>query len=335
MKSHNRIDVHHHILPDFYLAGLAEVGVKHSGGNVLGSWTPEQSLALMETAGIATAIMSVSEPGVYPIVHQSKEKGRALARKINEFMAEVHAQHPRQFGGFALLPFPDADGALKEMEYALDVLKLDGVALLSNYDDHILGDRYFDEFFDALNKRCGIFHIHPSIPPGNPARAEFMPVDFLVEFPFSTTRAAVNLIFSGTLDRCPNLKPILSHMGGTFPYLRFRIDDGFTRFVNKDTPFRLPVKPYVHEIWANLPKRIPEYFKQFYFDVALATDDICFHAVDRVAPGHALFGTDATLAFKGQPEFFAENVESYYTDDDQLYAVNRGNAEKLFPRFKA
>jgi predicted TIM-barrel fold metal-dependent hydrolase len=333
MKSHDRIDVHHHLLPDFYLSDLKSAGVTDSGGQVFRSWDSKQSLELMETAGVATAILSISEPALYPIVHKSVEKGCAVARKINELMADVHARFPKQFGGFAVLPFPDMDGAIKEMEYALDTLKLDGVGVLSNYGEHILGDRYFDEFFDELNKRCGIFHLHPSIPSGNPLRPEFVPIDFFQEFPFNTTRAATNLIFSGTLERCQNLKPILAHMGGTLPYLKFRLDDVFARLVKKDVPFNLPMKPYVHEAWANLPKSIADYFRRFYFDVALAADNICFRAVEEVSPGHTLFGTDAFFSLTNQPKLFAENVERYYTDDDQLSAVNRGNAEKLLPRF--
>lgn len=122
-------------------------------------------------------------------------------------------------------------------------------------------------------------------------------------------------------------------MGGTFPYLRFRLDDCFARTMEAK-PFRLPVEPHVHKAWAELPKRIADYMKRFYFDTALAADPICYSAVDEVAPGHMLSGTDAFFALQGQPRLFAENIERYYTDERQLYAVNRGNAEVLFPRFK-
>lgn len=333
MKVHNRIDVHHHFLPDFYLKALQDAGVTNSGGQLFTSWTPQKSLMLMQESGSTTAIVSISEPGLYPITYRNKQAARDLARKINEYTADLHEKYPQQFGGYAVLPLPDMEGSLIELEYALDDLKLDGVALLSNYGTHFLGDSRFNALFDAINERNGVFHVHPSVPPSELSRPEFMPIDFMQEFTFNTTRAAVNLIFSGTLERCQNLKPILAHMGGTLPYLRFRLDDCFEELGKHDIS-KLPLPPAVLDAWMSIPGRIANQMRRFYFDTALAADPICFAAVDAVAPGHMLSGTDAFFALRTQGIRFAENVEHYYTDEDKLYAVARGNAEGLFPRFK-
>lgn len=333
MKLHNRIDVHHHFIPDFYLKALVNAGVTNSGGQIFSAWTPEKSLMVMAESGSAAAILSISEPALYPIVYQNKQAARDLARKINEYLAEIHEKYPQQFGGYAVLPLPDIEGSVAELEYALDVLKLDGVALLSNYGTQFLGNSLFNSIFDALNERNGVFHVHPSVPPANLNRPEFMPIDFMQEFTFNTTRAAVNLMFSGTLERCRNLKPILAHMGGTLPYLRFRLSDCFSEISSLDLT-KLPLPPAVRDAWLSIPGELSDQLRRFYFDTALAADPICFAAVDDIAPGHMLSGTDAFFALRSQGIRFAENAEHYYTDEKLLYAVVRGNAEKLFPRFK-
>jgi predicted TIM-barrel fold metal-dependent hydrolase len=130
--------------------------------------------------------------------------------------------HPSRFGSFALLPLPDVDGALEELTYALDVLRLDGVGLFSSVNDRYLGDRLFDPVFEELNRRKAIVFIHPSHCEA-PERKQLRAPPFVVEYVFDTTRAIVNLIFAGTLKRCPHIRLIVAHGGGTVPFLAHRI----------------------------------------------------------------------------------------------------------------
>lgn len=336
-KTSNRIDVHHHINPDVYREGLAANGVYHGGGMPIKTWKVEDSLAWMDDFGIETAICSIAEPAVYPLVDGSIDQAKAIARKTNEYMAEMRDRYPGRFGGFAVLPMPDIDAAAEEMAYALDELKLDGVGLLSNYYDTYLGDAILDDFFDELQKRKAVVYVHPSIPNPKMVRPEFLRgVDFMEEFPFNTHRAQANLIFSGTMERCPDIKPIFSHMGGTFPYLRYRLWDLYSGAVTDlptepKNPRKLPLADNVVDAWYSLSKPLTEYMKQFWYDTALSCHEIAFRAAEITAPGHTMFGSDSFYAF---PENAKRNVEisEEYFDDAALHAVNRGNAEKLFPR---
>src|ERR1700690_1088034 len=122
-----RIDVHHHLSPPSFIA--ASVGANFGDGLMRG-WTPEKSLADMDQAGIAVAMLSVAQPGVN---FTSGDAARKLVRECNEYSAKLIADHPGRFGGFAMLPLTDVAGSLKEISYALDTLKLDGIALLPNY----------------------------------------------------------------------------------------------------------------------------------------------------------------------------------------------------------
>ena len=214
-----RIDVQHHILPEEYVERLASIGITESYGQPFPKWTPERSLASMKKIGVDIAIMSISTPGVDL---KDAQFAQELARFCNEYMAEVTQQYPRRFGCFAILPLPYVEDSLEELEYALDELKLDGVCLLTNYKGQYLGDEAFDALFDELNKRKVVVYIHPTDPVGVYDPKLEIP-NSLIEGPFETTRAVTNLIYTGTTDRCPDIKYILAHGGGTIPFLAWRI----------------------------------------------------------------------------------------------------------------
>lgn len=329
MNTSRRIDVHHHIIPELYRDALDKIGIGTSGGLVLNQWTPEDSIAHMDALGVETAICSISEPALYPFVAKGPQYAKALARELNEYMAGLHEMNPARFGAFAVLPMPDVEASLEEIAYALDVLKLDGVGLLSNYNGQYLGDRVFAPVFDALQKRKACVYVHPSVPP-DASRPEYMPLDYFAEFCFNTTRAAANMAFGGTMERCPDIKPIFSHMGGTLPYLSWRLSVCFPKGEIPKEKRRLP--EYVYDGWGSVKKPVEEYFAQYYYDTALATHQTAFEAVGSLAPGHTLFGSDAFYAGVEVAKLFVKNIEAHYTGA-LLDDVNRRNAERLFPRF--
>ncbi len=325
------IDVHHHILPQVYRDGLKDVGIDKSGGKPFRNWTPEDSLELMERQNIATAICSISEPAVYPVCEIDIQKARTLARKTNEAMAEMIQKYPSKFGAFAVLPLPDVDDALQEIEYALDVLKLDGIGFVSNYHDEYLGNKLFDEIFAELQKRKAVAYVHPSVPPKNFVRPQFMPLDYFEEFTFCTTRAATNLILSGTMERCPDVKLFFSHMGGVFPYLRWRLTACHAAAVENPN---LPLSAEQRKAYESLQKPFYEYMAQYYYDIALSSQNISYYALEQINPCHVCYGSDAFFATPWLSEYGEEGLlRRYGNDREKYYAIARGNAEKVFPRF--
>ena len=162
MTQEHRVDVHHHLLPPEYLSTLNKRGITEFAGRPFPEWSPEISLSLMDQHGIKTAITSLSCPGVY---FGDMGLARDLARACNEYAAELCKGEDRRWGAFAVLPLPDLDAAIAELEYALDTLKLDGVALLASIDKRYLGDPGFNGLFDELNRRKAVVFIHPSVPP--------------------------------------------------------------------------------------------------------------------------------------------------------------------------
>src|SRR5439155_27304623 len=106
-----RIDVHHHILPPEYMAAIS---ARRSGSSP--DWSPARSLEEIDQAGIVTAMLSLIQPGVW---FGDIAEGRKLARLANDYGARLVRDHPGRFGLFATIPLPDAEGSLREIEYAL------------------------------------------------------------------------------------------------------------------------------------------------------------------------------------------------------------------------
>jgi 6-methylsalicylate decarboxylase len=175
-----RIDVHHHMLPPFYM------DLRRAAANVgaMPAWSPSKSLVDMEKNGVTTAMLSLAVSGV---TFDAGEAGRSLARKSNDFGARLVTDHPASFGLLAALPLPDPQGSLVEMEYALDTLHADGVALLSSYGDKWLGDPAYAPVFEELNRRKAVVFVHPNAPNCCSNLMPHVPASTM-EFLFDTTR---------------------------------------------------------------------------------------------------------------------------------------------------
>src|SRR4029077_3836575 len=187
------IDVHHHILPDFFWRATNE---QHGpvGGIAPAHWSPESALSFIDEAQIDVAVTSISTPGVHL---GDDSAARVLARRCNEFSAELMQKHPSRFGGFACVPLPDVEGSLREIAYALDVLKLDGVVLFSNANGIYLGERQLAPVFEELQRRAAVVFIHPNASPDPTFHRLGLP-DSLLDFPVDTSRAIANLHYSNT-----------------------------------------------------------------------------------------------------------------------------------------
>jgi 6-methylsalicylate decarboxylase len=216
------IDIHHHVIPDFYWEASNEGGAAVGGINPP-PWSLDGTLAYLDVARIDVAILSISAPGVH---FGDDAAARALARRCNEYLAECTRRHPQRFGGLAALPLPDVDGSLAELDYALDVLELDGVALMTNAGGAYLGDNRFARVFTELQRRGAVVFVHPTTSPDPIAHTLGLP-DTLLDFPVDTSRAIAKLHYSNTFVRTPDVKYIFPHAGGTIPFVasRFGIVD--------------------------------------------------------------------------------------------------------------
>jgi 6-methylsalicylate decarboxylase len=308
------IDVHHHILPDFFWRATNE-GDNPVGGIAPPPWSKEAMLSYMDDAGTNVAVTCISTPGVHM---GDDEAAGDLARRVNEFGAELIKERPDRFGGFAALPLPDIDGSLRELEYALDTLKLDGVVLFSNARGIYLGDKRFKPLFDELERREAVVFVHPTASPDPSAHGLGLP-DSLIDFTADTTRAVAQLHYGNTFARTPNVKYIFSHAGGTIPYLA-------TRFGIVD---EMNVIPGAEERGT-----AAETLRRLYWDTALSWRPPILRMLrTEVGLDQVLFGSDYPYLRRDLAVTCRGKVEaSPELNKDESRAVLSGNALRLFPR---
>ena len=308
----SRIDIHHHFSPPQWIAAVKDRELLQ---RVNTRWTPERSIEDMDKAGVAMAIVSVTNPGLW---FGDKAATARLARACNEYGAQMVQDHPDRFGLFAAMPMPDVDATLQEIAYAYDVLHADGVHLFTSYGDLWLGNGSFLPVMEELDRRKALVHVHPTaanccrnlvpdVPPG------------ILEYGTDTTRAILGVTFSGTAARFPNIRFIWSHAGGTAPFLAGRIERGAGNL--KDREQRLP-----HGIRHELRK--------FNYDTAGAANaGALVSLLKLVEISNVLFGTDFPSA--GSAVDTVQGLSTVGFSDADLKAIYRDNARRLLPRLPA
>jgi predicted TIM-barrel fold metal-dependent hydrolase len=313
MPAH-RIDVHHHILPPSYVRSVGDgrIGPLIVAGKTP-EWTPQHSIEAMDRNGIEKAITSISAPGLW---FGDTHITQALTRECNDYAAAMCSDHPGRFGVFASLPLPDIDASLREIAYALDDLKADGIGLLTNYDGKYPGDPSFAPVFDELNRRKAVVYFHPTEAPCCHAHHLASPAATL-EFPFDTTKAVTSLLFGGTFARCRDIRFIFSHAGGTIPFLAERIA-------------RLEVRPEFRE---SVPDGVIFELKRLFFDTALSANQLAFSALLKlVASEQVLFGSDYPFAPETTMAATVKGLANLGLAPEVLHAIERGNALRLLKR---
>ena len=146
-----------------------------------------------------------------------------MTRMVNDYAAKARSDHPGRFGLFAYVPMPDIDGTLKEIAYALDELKADGIGLSTSYGNQFLGDPDFKPVMDELQRRRAIVYVHPGRPDCCDTLTPQVPGSF-TEYPQDTNRTVMSLLFSGTFTRTRDVRWIFSHGGAAVPLLAGRVN---------------------------------------------------------------------------------------------------------------
>ena len=319
MTAH-RIDVHHHFVPQVYKDALLALGDACPAPGYqapLKNWSEQRSLEQMDEAGIATAIVSVTTPGIH---FGDNEAAKKLARQCNDAGARMMADWPARFGLFAALPLPDIDASLGEIAYALDALKADGIGLYTSYETErrvrFLGDQEFAPILEELNRRGALVFVHPT---SCVCCTDLQPeiADAIIEYGTDTTRTIASLVFSGAAARYPDIRFIFCHAGGTMPHLiqRFHDFSGHMR-----APAAAMSNGMMHEV------------TRFYYDLAQTAHPGPVGCLRKIIPmSQILLGTDFPYG-AGCLDQVARVAGCGFTGAE-LAAVARGNALKLLPCF--
>ena len=302
-----RIDVHHHFVPDAYVAAMKANKIRPV------KWSVQASLEEMDKSGIAVGMISPPPPG---ITFGEQAFRRKLARDINEAGAKMVSDRPTRFRLLASLPFADVEGSLAEIAYAYDTLKVDGISLMTSYNGKYLGDPTQWPILEELNRRKAVVYTHPTTPACCGGIQPYVSIN-AIEGPVDTTRTMVSLMFQGGAAKFPDIKWIFSHSGGVTPFLLSRYQREETERDRKSV----------------LPNGLMHELRKFYYDTAQGHHDGALKALLAIIPtSQVLYGTD--YPFWDGRRVSADLAKGGFSAAD-LMAIDRGNALRLFPNLKA
>ena len=313
-----RIDVHQHFVSPSFHALLNAKNSPAAPIPGLGAWrdySPARAIEQLDRVGIETAMLSITAPGVW---FGDAQEARRLAREMNEFaMARMVGDHKGRFGLFAVLPLPDVDGALSEIEYALDTLKADGFGLLTSYGSAWLGDPSFAPVLDELNRRKAVVYVHPTDAACCQGLLPRVPNQML-EYPMDTMRTITSLIVSETATRCPDVRFIFSHAGGP-------LDRCSGAVARRRDERRQPRETGRAEFTLASPAAL-------LLRHGCSANPVNMQALKTlVGVSQIVFGTDAPFV-DGAPQVRGLQTAGFAADE--LARVERGNALALLPRFR-
>ena len=302
----HRIDVHHHIVAPTYSAALKARGQGHI------AWSVQKSIEDMDKSGIATSLTSLIQPAM---AGGDVASNRRLARESNEYAAKIARDYPGRFGSYAAIPFTDTEGALKEIEYALDTLKAEGFCLMTSYGGKYLGDTAFFPVLEELNRRKAIVYVHPLAPQCCAAILPDVAVS-AIEYAVDSTRTMASLVFSGAAAKYPDIRWIFSHSGGTTPFL-------LSRFIRQERDMK-------GEAVKRMPYGVMHEYKKFFYETAQGHHAGALDALLRIIPvSQILYGTD--FPYRDGAEV-NEGLGNYRFSSSERMAIDRDNALRLMPR---
>lgn len=308
------IDIHRHTRSPALRGLLARHNTRSLAGLELPDGSPESFMASMEEEGVQTAITSEVLPGI----QLAATELAAFSRGSNEFSRALAERYKGRIGFFAHLPLPYTELACAEAIHALDILQADGVVLMASNEGKFLGDPLFEELMHELNQRSAIVFVHPNVP-AKDALGLGTPLS-VVEYPCDVTRAGLNLILSGTMERFHRIRWILAHAGGFLPYVAWRASLANTMIEYGDTA----------------PQGVLTYLRRFYLDTATSVSRPAMATLRELfEPDRLLFGTDTPFASGARSGAqIDELVASGFWSAAEAAGVRRGNALGLFPSYK-
>ena len=306
-----RIDVHHHIVPPAWLNAMDVIG---RSDFPLKSWSVQKTIEDMDKGGVATSITSPTTPQVTPL---GKDVAVKITRESNEYAKKLETDHKGRFGTFAMLPMPHIEESLKEIAYAFDTLKVDGVGLMTSYNDKWLGHAQFAPVWEELNRRKATVYTHPTSPNCCANLVQGVP-DYMIEFGTDTARTIASLILSGTSQKYKDINWIWSHGGGAL-----------TAFAERFLVQVVSIPPYRGKITREV---MEGELKRFYYDTAQISGAVTLEALSKLVPvSQIVYGTDFPYRTASD---HSKGVTAFFKGDD-LKKVDRDNALRLLPRLKA
>lgn len=271
------IDVHSHAVPASYFKALETLGISpvDEDGFPTPSWTEEDHLAFMEETGQEFCVLSISSPHIN---RGDNALSASLARTINDDVAAICKRHPDKLGFATLLPLPGVQESIDEAKRGFEELGAIGVKVPSNANGVYLGDPSLDPLFEMLDDYHAVVTIHPTRPSASPAGVFTEGPAPLFEFIVDTTRAVLNMMANGVIERYPHVRIIVPHCGSFLPPIAHRLV-GLSRILVPQGRMQQI------DVMGNL--------KSLYWDLAGNAEPVMLESLMKIAdPSHLLYGSD-------------------------------------------
>jgi predicted TIM-barrel fold metal-dependent hydrolase len=307
-----KIDAFTHIAPKKYV----EAFQKFSPNTVFNQplWDMDQRFPMMDKLGNISQVLTLVTPALETVT--DPQKALDLARTANDGMAELVARYPARFAAAAAaLPLNNMDAALKELDRAVNDLKLKGVQIFTSISGRPLDSPEFMPLYEKMALFNHPIWLHPLSQANHPFYLNDMgsknDFDNSIGWPHATSMAMMRLAASGVLERFPKLKFITHHSGGTVPYLANRIE-------------------FAPSKYEALSKPIIESLRLFYCDTAVQGNTanlMC--AKGFCGADHQLFATDFPMADASMVERVVHSIDEMAVTDAERRMIYAGNIKKL------
>jgi aminocarboxymuconate-semialdehyde decarboxylase len=260
----------------------------------------------MDRVGIDVEVVSLSTPNVFfaDASHQPE-----IARLVNDGYAQLIAQHPTRFKGFASIPMDDSDAALKELHRVIDELKMNGVILLSNIGGKPLTSPEYRPFFEEANRMKLCILLHPMLPANTDPFREYV-LGPIIGFMFDTTLAVARMCYEGMFKDFPDIRWIVGHLGGAVPYLMERMDNGYRDFV--ECRVKIDELPSV-------------YLKRLYYDTVNFNPHMLMMVRDMIGANQMVMGSDYPHLL-GSIDRAVSSIESLEVSTEEKQRIFGGTA---------
>jgi aminocarboxymuconate-semialdehyde decarboxylase len=319
-----KFDLHTHFYPPIYFDRIRELpsefsfGQSPSGQTIITyrgarffGVTPamtDVSLRLedMDRVGIDVEVVSLSTPNVFFADAQHQPE---IARMVNDAYAELCAQHPARFKGFASIPMDNPDAALRELDRAINELKMNGVILLSNIGGKPLTSPEYRPFFAEANRLQLCILLHPMLPANADPFREYV-LGPLVGFMFDTTLAVARMCYDGMFKDFPDIRWIVGHLGGAVPYLMERLDNGYRDFI---------------ECRAKIDELPSVYLKRLYYDTVNFNSHMLMMVRNMIGADQMVMGSDYPHLL-GSIDRAVSSIENLDVSDAEKERIFEGTA---------
>jgi len=232
---------------------------------------------------------------------------------VNDAFAKIVKERSPRFASLATLPLCDPAASVAELTRAVSTLGFPGAMLFSNVNGVALADARFHPLYAEADRLGAILHIHPTDPVGVEAMTDYwlMP---LVGFLADTTLAAAKLTFAGIPEKYPNIKWVLSHLGGAIPYLAERLDRGWEAFP---------------DCRADISRKPSEYLRQFYYDTVNFDPAAVRLAVDFAGADRVMAASDYPHQIGSIPKM-KSSLAALKVSEEERKKILGGNAQRLY-----